>query len=349
MITYIEVMKKLFYHLVIVLILTGCRQSTDITPTVNTPEQSPTLAPVLASTTEIVRQLETVPSTHSPHPTFALIGTPTPTSTLLTIIKTNCSTIEPTDVIKPVIHEEKRGNYSVLFSIPVGNGTEIQYRGGGDTEINGPNAIAVLPDNSILIADIVGNRIFGYDQTGRLLKIIDLEPLGIFNVVDMRVNANEIYLLEINGKSYRVIRLNPEGNILNSDEFSPNLSIGVGGLTLANVLTGITIDCEGSIFLEAADGSEFFRLVDVMRNLPYSNIAKDYICNGRNYRVVNPGPKGTPKVVAGNFSVETQLTTGLGGFRLLDVLNDGGFYIIREDVVNEQVINVDQTIHFLEF
>jgi hypothetical protein len=58
--------------------------------------------------------------------------------------------------------------------------------------------------------------------------------------------------------------------------------------------------------------------------------------------------KGTPKVIAGNMLLETDLTTGLGGFRLLDVLDDGSLYIIREDVVNEQVIMVDQTLHFID-
>lgn len=236
----------------------------------------------------------------------------------------------------------------MLFSIPVGKGAEIKYRGGGDIEINGPNAIAVLPDNSILIADIVGDRLFKYNQIGKLLKTINLEPLGIVNVVDMRVKAGIIYLLEINGTSYRVIKLGPEGNLISSSEFSPNLQIGISGLTLAHVLTGLAIDCEGNILLEAADGSLFFRLVDVMRNLPLSDIVKDYVCNGRNYRVINPGPKGKPKVVAGELSIETQLTTGLGGFRLLDAFNEGSFYIIREDVVNDQVIKVDQTVHFFD-
>ncbi len=340
-------MKRFFYQLVFLLILTGCRQSTEITPTSKTPGQGKTLVPVLVSSTEPARPSGTFPSIPSPRPTISFIGTPTPTSTQSTTTKTNSPTLEPTNVIKPAIHGGKGENYSVLFSIPVGEGANIKYRGGGDTEINGPNAIAVLPDNSILIADIVGNRLLRYDQTGQLLKIIDLELLGIFNIVDMRVKADEIYLLEIYGNSYRVIKLNPDGNLISTDEFPPNYPIGVSGLTLANVLTGITIDCEGNILLEAADGSEFLRLVDVMRNLPVSDIVKDYICNGRNYRVVNPGPKGTPKVVAGNLLIETQLTNGLGGFRLLDILDDGGIYIIREDVVDEHVIKVDQTLHFL--
>lgn len=44
----------------------------------------------------------------------------------------------------------------------------------------------------------------------------------------------------------------------------------------------------------------------------------------------------------------TELTTGFGGFRLIDVYPDGSFYVMRDDVVNDQRIKVDETIHFID-
>jgi hypothetical protein len=342
-------MKRLFYQLVLLLLLSGCRLSTGVTNTSRTPEQGQTFVPVLVSTTESVHSSETLPPTSSPQSTTTFTEIPPPTSTQAIVsVKTNTPTSESIFRIQPTIHEGEGGNYSVLFSIPVGKGAEIKYRGGGDSEINGPNAIAVLPDGTIVVADIVGNRLFRYDQVGLLLKIIDLEEVDIFNVVDLRFKGNEIYLLEISGSRYRVDRITTDGKLISSDEFPPNFPIGESGLTLANVLTGIAVDCVGNILLEVADSSELFRLVDIKNSTPPSEMVKGYYCNGKNYRIINPGPKGTPKVIAGNISLETELTTGLGGFRLLDVLDDGSLYIIREDVVNEQVIKVDQTLHFID-
>ena len=87
--------------------------------------------------------------------------------------------------------------------------------------------------------------------------------MGIFNVVDLRVKGNEIYLLEISGSRYRVDRITPDGKLISSDDFPPNFPIGESGLNLANVLTGIAVDCGGNILLEVADSSELFRLIDI--------------------------------------------------------------------------------------
>jgi hypothetical protein len=345
----IDAMKRLLYQLVILLLILGCRLSNGVAISSTTPEQGQTFVHVSVSTTEPAHSSDTLHPISSPQSTMTFEDIPTSTSTQSIVSgKNNTPTVVPISIIQPTIHEGEGKIYSVLFSISVGDGADIKYRGGGDIEINGPNAIAVLPDGSIIVSDIVGNRLLKYDQAGKLLKIIDLEEVGIFNVVDLRVKENEIYLLEISGSRYRVDRITPDGNLISSDEFPPNFPIGESGLTLANVLTGIAVDCGGNILLEIANGSELFRLVDIRSSMQPSEIVKDYYCNEKKYRVTNPGPKGTPKIIAGNIILETELTTGLGGFQLLDVLDDGSLFIIREDVVNEQVIKVDQTLHFID-
>jgi LysM repeat protein len=230
--------------------------------------------------------------------------------------------------------------YETLFVIPVGEGS-LQYLGGDqpDSEINGPNAIAVLPDGSFVIADLVGNRLWRYESTGKLLKSIDLYSIGIEQVTDLRATNTELFELEIRNERYRVNRLSFDGELIASYDIPD-------GFHIENGLTGISVDCEGEVLLEMA-GSDLYRLVDSQGNL-YSSIEKtDYYCNGKSYRVVNSGQGTIPKFIAGSIPLETQLTTGLGGLNLLVVLQDGSFYMIRDDVVNDRVIQVDQTVHYI--
>ena len=51
--------------------------------------------------------------------------------------------------------------------------------------------------------------------------------------------------------------------------------------------------------------------------------------------------------MAGDVIYETQLTTGLGGFSLITVFEDGSFYVLRDDVVEDVPIVVDQTMHYI--
>lgn len=230
--------------------------------------------------------------------------------------------------------------YDTLFVIPVGEGS-LQYFGGDqpDSEINGPNAIAVLPDGSFVIADLVGNRLWRYDSTGQLLKSIDLYSIEIEQVTDLRSTNTELFVLEIRNERYRVNRLSFDGELIASYDIPV-------GFHSENGLMGTAVDCEGDVLLEIA-GSDLYRLVDSQGNLTQTIAKTDYYCNGKPYRVINSGLGTTPKFIAGSIPLETQLTTGFGGLNLLAVLQDGSFFVIREDVVNDRVIQVDQTVHYI--
>ena len=218
-------------------------------------------------------------------------------------------------------------------------------------EINGPTALAVLPDGSFVVADLVGNRLWRYDSTGQLIKSIDLYTMGIVSVVVARANSAELFLMgispDIRSTWQRVYRLSFEGELKASYTIPERFQID-NALTGIPGLTGIAIDCDGEILLEVAGGSDLYRLVNAQGNLldPTSE-SSGYDCNGKQYRVINPGPGKTPNFMAGSIRLETQLTFGFGGFRLLGVLADGSFYLIREDVVTDQVIKVDQTVHYI--
>lgn len=51
--------------------------------------------------------------------------------------------------------------------------------------------------------------------------------------------------------------------------------------------------------------------------------------------------------MAGDVRYETQLTTDFGGLTLLNVFQDGGFYVFREDVVDDPIVKVDATLHYI--
>jgi hypothetical protein len=231
--------------------------------------------------------------------------------------------------------------YETAFIIPVGEGS-LQYFGGGqpDSEINGPDAIAVLPDGSFVIADLVGNRLWRYDPAGQLIKSIDLYSIGIEQVTDLRVRNTELFVLEIRNERYRVNRLSFDGDLIASYDVPD-------GFHIENGLTGIAVDCEGNVLLEIAGGSDLYRLVDAQGNLDLSMVNTNFYCYEIPYQVINSGPGTTSKLIAGSIILETQLTTGLGGLNLLAVLQEGSFYVIRDDVVNDAVIQVDQTVHYI--
>jgi hypothetical protein len=246
----------------------------------------------------------------------------------------------------PIINEQSGDLYTTVFSIPVGGNSIIHYRGGDnpDMEITGPNAIAVLPDDSFMIADLIANRLLHYDKVGNLLNKIELYDLGIVNVADLRVRGDELFLLEISlnfsPPRYRVNQLSLDGKLVASYEIPE-------GFHSEDGLTGISIDCDGSILVELEGGFQLYRLQDILNNPASANKPGGYICNDKLYRVVNSGSPNYRAMIAGDTIYNTQLTTDFGGIRILDVFQDESFYILREDVVDDPVVKVDQTVHYI--
>jgi len=238
--------------------------------------------------------------------------------------------------------------YETVLSIPVGKDSIIQYSGGGVGEINGPNAIAILPDETFMIADLVSNRLLQYNIKGELLNTIELEDLGIKIAADMRVKGSEVFLLELGTgpipQKYWIRHLSLDGTLISNDEIPPHFPIGDGN-TLESGLTGISIDCEGNIFLESA--GNLYSLADVQTKTNPEEVARGYYCNNKLYLAISSGPAKIRKIFASDVTYETQLTLDLGGLSFLDVNPNGSFYLIREDVVNFQQIKVDQTVFYV--
>jgi hypothetical protein len=322
----------------IVLILAGCYSSVAkqaTTPAINAPPTSTTTILQNIATETPVTSLTTV----KPPPSNTPLPTPSPTSK---------PTATPSFPSQPLIHDQPGDIYETVFSITVGQGSIIEYFGGGNTEVNGPNAIAVLPDESFLIADPVGNRLLHYNMAGSLLNTIELEHLGIKNVADLRIKGQELFLLETSYQKYRVHRLTLDGALITSVEIPYNYSIGEKDYTIENGLTGIIIDCENNIILEIASGSKLLPLLDVQNLSDPTKIMQGLLCNDKRYQITTPGLWQDPQISIGSIKYQTKLTHGLGGLSFWDIFQNGNLYVDRSDVVNDQVIKVDQTVHYID-
>lgn len=255
----------------------------------------------------------------------------------------------PSSTYKPVIHKQPGDIYETLLSLPVGPNNIVQYKRHPEA-IEGPNAIAVLPNGNFLIADPVGDRLLYIDEEGHLLKTIELGDLGIGYVRDLRVKEGEIFVLETSYKKYRVHRLTLDGSLIASQEIPYRFPIDANEKdnTLENALTGIAIDCEGRIILEVTGGSRLFPLSEVQKQSDPGLILQGLLCNDKRYFVSTPGLWMAPQVTAGEMIYQTQLTEGLGGLNFLDVFQDGSFYLVRDDVMPTTAIKVDQTVHYID-
>jgi hypothetical protein len=319
------------------LLLSSCRVM-DATRTFIPPSES---YPKSASTSDNVA----VPATSSPvptviasHPTVAPSQTPNASIT---------PTVNISPSIRPIIQQQPGDLYETVFSLSVNGESVIRYQELPGT-IFGPIAIAILPGDTFVIADYTtnDNRLLYYDQGGHLLKTIELDPLGIVYVADMRIRGRELFLLEITNEGrYRVHHLSLEGALIASDEI-PKRFPSSSGNPLATGEVSISIDCDMNVLMEVEGGYRIYRFSDVLNNPNPSQIPNGFPCNGKLYRVIE-AVRPFSRIKAGDLTYETRLTNGYGGLTFLDVFKDGSFYVVRNDVVNEQVIQVDQTVHYI--
>ncbi len=329
---------RYFTFLMITLVLLAACQ-----PATSTPE------PLEPTATELSAQ-PTTPATSTPAPTETATIIPTPT-------------LEPTQTATPFptldvqVSEPEGPLYEIVFSIPVGEGG-VRYRGLGmdEMEITGPTALAALPDGRLIIADLVDIRLLYYMPDGELEKAIDLEPMDIVNVSDLQVAADWLFLTEvffnISPPRYRVNKLSIEGDLIASYDIPEDFR-------LADNLPGMIVDGDGRLLLDTemmGASHEFeglmpghiIQLVDPQGSWEPTGI------NGIKYYdwVFHHYPTTFEDLIAAvivdDMRVDTDLTFGFGSLRLLGVLPDGQFFLIREDMASDYpAIVVDQTVHFI--
>lgn len=260
---------------------------------------------------------------------------------------TSTSSPLPTSVFAPVIREESGALYETLFTIPVGGDSVIQYLDSGCC-INGPNAMAALPDGSFLISDMVSeSRLLQYSPTGELINTIPLEELNILWVYSLQVRNSTLYLLARDFQdSFFVYEMNLDGHVKTVHAFSGKFAIG-GDNLLEQGLTGMMVDCDGDILLEVEGGEALYRLADVQNHPDSTDLMSGFTCRSELYHSQPSGSQNTRQFVVGEMIFSTMVTEKLGGLNLLEGFGDGSFYLLRTDVLSDPVIHVDETVHYI--
>lgn len=270
----------------------------------------------------------------------ARTATPIVSPTVIPVVTRSVGTVLPRSPT-PVVHTEPGPLYQTIFSIPIGQ-DGIQYRGLDvpDMEITGPNNLAVLPDGTFVIADLIGNRLLWYSPVGELLREMDLYALDILNVSHLRAADEGLILLEVSFRvapdRYRIHRLSVSGDLLASYDLPE-------GLHLEDGLSGIGAGCSGEILVELEGSAQLYQLVESEGTHSFRYSSEGYPCDGRFYKMLLG-----PLAVLGEGRVETALTYGMGGLLLLQANPDGSSYVIRDDVVSDPVIVVDRTVHLMD-
>lgn len=314
---------------VMILFLAGCRTGMATIPTA-------TMQPTVPRTSTAVVTVTARP-TRTASPTQAPVQTrtsapPAPPTAL------------PTPQTAPVIHTWPGDLYETLFTVAVGSKSHFQYERFPD-HLRGPSAIAVLPDDTLLILDSAGySFLVRYDPAGNFLNSIPLFNLGLYYVADMRVFGNEIYLLDKGYKNIRIVRLSSAGEFLGSEAVPYDFPVEAG-IPLVSGLTGITMDCQGEILLEIAGGSPLFRLTEVQHWQSQYPVETGYLCNHAAYQVTAESRNFS--ITTGQRSFTPALTKHFGGATLLKVLPDGSFYAEVTDFIEKSGVFFDQTVHYL--
>jgi hypothetical protein len=310
--------------------LAACNPVNTIPPTTVSQPSTP------VSEQQVVATFTPLLSTPEPRPTAKKPPTNTSTSTPL-----------PTSVFAPVILEEPGKLYATLFTLPVGGDSMIQYLDSGCC-VNGPNAMAALPDGSFLISDMVNeSRLLHYSPTGELINTIPLEELNILWVYSLQVRNSTLFLLARDFQdSFSVYELALDGQVKTVHAFSGKFAIG-GGNLLEQGLTGMMVDCDGNILLEVEGGGALYRLADVQSHPDSTGLMNGFTCRGQLYHSRPSGPQDIRQFVAGETIFSTNVTEKLGGLNLLKGFGDGSFYLIRTDVLSDSVIHVDETVHYI--
>ena len=230
-----------------------------------------------------------------------------------------------------------------MFSVPVGK-DGIQYEKGEteDTLTWGPPAFTVAPDGSFWIADTVGNRLLNYDANGNMQNKINLDDLDdpVVGVGDLEVTTSGVFVLDIAAVTPKVVHLSFSGTRLENYEIPESFG-------LENGLTGIAVGENNEILIELENGAQIYQLVDSQGKISRIHL-EGYIRNGQQYTIHPSNLKYSDathgSIAVDNKIIETLVTHNLGSLQLININEDNSFYIAVEEVGDDSIIQVDQTV-----
>jgi hypothetical protein len=135
---------------------------------------------------------------------------------------------------------------------------------------------------------------------------------------------------------YRVYRVSPAGELRDTFDLP-------GWARHETGLSGISSWPSGEILLEMEGGSRSYLLLDANGRMAAGQEMSRYGTGSTAERELywkNPETRA-------NLTVSTDFTFGIGGLRLLSLNPDRSIHVLRMDMVDEYVIQVDQTVHWI--
>jgi hypothetical protein len=230
-------------------------------------------------------------------------------------------------------------SHEVVFTIPVGQ-DGIEYEGEHPEMLPwGPTAFTVSPDGSFWIADAAGNRLLHYSPAGSSLGMVNLAG-QVVGIGDLAVTRSEVWVLDIASVIPQVLRLSPEGKLLERYEIPE-------GLRLEDGLSGIAVGDQGEVLIEREGGASVSRFldaggrVDILPLPGYTHRGQLYAARPAN---LASGDAGRGFITVGEVQIEITTTHSLGGLHLLGFHPDGSFYVVVEEVAVQGAIQVDQVV-----
>ena len=232
--------------------------------------------------------------------------------------------------------------YELVFSLPVGE-SGAEYKGAGipDATIEGPSALGVFSDGTFAIADPACMCLLRFSPGGELLNYISLASVNIHMLSDMAALGEDFLVLEAGfgpvPEIYRVYRISPEGKLRDSFDLP-------GWARLETGLSGIHTWPGGEVLLEMEGGSKSYLLMNAAGMQMAGQEVSGYVLSPQaSGELVWKDPAG-PRV----YTIRSEFTYANGALSILSANLDGSFFVLRTDVVDDSIIQVDQTIHWLD-
>lgn len=277
----------------------------------------------------------TLPAASSPSPIPSpspASTSPPPAATPPLALETVTHTATPAPTAAVVVSQGSGPLYETILSIPVG-GEGVHYEGVGRPEMYawGPAGFTVSGDSSFWIADSVRTRLLHYAPDGSQLGGINL-TVQVVGITDLECRGSELVLLDGSDPKPKVLRLSMQGELLARYELPR-------GMWLEDGLSGIAIGEGEEILVELMGGAQLRQLTDTQGNVHLAHL-EGYTYGGRLFRSQGVSAEG------GQVQAGSPQAIDLGGLRLLAVLPDGSFVLVREEVVSSSPLMIDQTVRY---
>lgn len=231
-------------------------------------------------------------------------------------------------------------DHELIFTIPVGE-KGIHYAGEGNPDVLtwGPAAFTIAPDGSFWIADSAISQLLHFSSNGTMIERINVGDF-VIGAGDLEVSTQWIWILDTASIPPKIVRLALDGNLTARFDLP-------AGLRLVDGLSGLAIGGNGEILVERGGGVDISQFINAQGMLEprrldgYPFYDKIYSAHPADLK---SSDRSRGEILAGGNRVNVSVTYDLGGLRFLDVLPEGDFFVIVEELVVNPALQVDLTV-----